>query len=519
MSTWEPTPSLDVSPIGQITRDVSAGMGGWFEPDRLRDSLGTMVGSEAQSTPEEIFNLWFGDCRPGSFVALGSRRPCRDGTVAPHFWGLVPVDRRQLLLPAITNTLQGETAYVGVNALSTGALVADPRVYEASLAEGKPEYYKFKNDAVGELCAVLIDLDVGRTPEDLTASQAVGAVVARALEGTIPLPSMIGYSGRGAYVLYRLVEHDGHPPRCDDRARHLYSMVTGAMVDRLQSLCADKNARRVAQWCKAPGTVDTKTGNRVVYLPFFTQTDHGAVIPKYRLDDLARSFDCVASDVPPALGEAVRVALVPTEAPPVTRKASSGKRPSSPWIARCRDLESLAGHRGGIPEGQRRDWCCAYGWSCLSRYRVEREGPALRWAQEQTERFNRKHCKPPLPDQEVKGIFKLRKGRVPRFRTAQLVSDLGVTVDEAERLDLVALVPEELRLSRVPVDDDRKVGKRTRRAEVEDMIQAGQTNAAIYRAMGGCTLNLKVLVCRTRKRLQVPEPVAPGTALLPFVQA
>jgi len=331
---------------------------------------------------------------------------------------------------------------------------------------------------------------------------------------------MIAYSGRGAYALWLLKdEHSDYAPAVDAQTCHLWRLNLDALLILLEDLNADTKATRLAQWVKAPGTMDTKTNNRVVYIPFFVGQDDGSVkVPRYTLKQLAHALGVCTLDAPVVdrddQGRVVNLLPRSTYSPRSTRtRDGSPTRADSVWIARCRDLEALAQYRGRIPEGSRYQWCCFYGWAMLQLYQLRHPwGMARTMAWDQLRRFNASLCSPPLPTDTLGKVLLVDHG-IPRPRVQSVVKALGITVDEANALRLTTLVPEQVRDSREQERRPLAQAKRESRQGIEAMIRAGKTNTEIYRVYSSND-RIRAKVCRRRKALGITDPTGSSQVML-----
>ena len=487
-----------------------------------------MIPTAVTTPPTEILDLWFGRARHGGYIALGSRRPLSgDPKPVPHFFNVIPIGQQQLYYPGFISHLmdQAQTGYIGTNTLHRKALHAyqrervpiAPDTYTSALERGKAKYFHFSNDHVRELTCVCADLDPYRDG-DITAADAVGTVVSRALYGHIPHPSMVAYSGRGAYALWLLRQQSNMaPPLYTERNAHRWRLITDELLGKLKDLQADGNATRAAQWVKSPATTDTATGETVVYLPFFVQSEGSSkpTVPLYSLTNLVKELDIVTAD---DLDEGTQTpGLVPyhidrrpfaTVGGTWSRPTSGrGKNAAAPLVARVRDLEALAVHRRKFHgpslgrKGERYKVCRYYYNALWGAHAIAGHPASYTIARDKLQEFNRRWCTPPLDHSELRKILKAKYRE--RSRSDTVVRDLGVTVEEAETLDLRQLVPKEVRQSRKAAQQDRGRDKRDRRTQIDAMITAGLPNKEIYKRVPP---SYRYTVCRRRKKLGVPNP-------------
>ena len=420
-------------------------------------------------------------------MALGSRRPFRDPRrpAAPRWESIIPIDQRQLYFPSwITQQLEN-TKYIGTNTFRQSALreyrtrkPQPPELYIDSHRRGKPEYFEFKNEHVRELVTIIADLDVGR-PDTISTEDAVGALVARALHGHIPHPSMIGYSGTGAYAIWLLREpHSMDPPLHTKQNAHRWKMITDVIFQKIEDLKPDRIATSKAQWLKAPGTIDTKTGKKVVYLPFYIPNEVGdPSIRLYTLEELIEELDVPSADTVPQIpADELRkweVYKPPPKTLPAKPKTGGVSKAMAPYRARYQDMETLAISRRGFREPHRYKACFYYFNAVRPCYGMtHEETEAFAIAARKMFEFNRRYCSPPLPNGEVIKI--LRTGKRVHSFAQTIVRDLGVTREEANDLDLRALIPKDLKDERERERKERTGRKHNRREEIDKAIRAGR---------------------------------------------
>jgi len=201
----------------------------------------------------------------------------------------VTIEDRAKWLPSIFAHQVEQTQYMKQNTLERGALTRPYPEYLDAIGTGKPVYFQAKTDKVYELASVVVDLDVGRGPDDLTAWDALAVVGNMTEAGELPLPSLAALSGRGAYLWWLLTSEDGRPPLNNGDNRHMWNLVVNDLLRRTADLKGDANAKRLANWYKRPDTIDTNTGKRVIYLTF--GVNHPAAVPRYRLPELMNALE------------------------------------------------------------------------------------------------------------------------------------------------------------------------------------------------------------------------------------
>ena len=223
----------------------------------------------------------------------------------------------------------------------------DPEDFIQVLHDEKPLYFQFFDRHVRELTAIALDLDIYKLDEPLDPTMALLIVLGKALRGQIPIPTLLAKSGRGVYIWYLLREEvDDCPPILDEKNKHLWTLAINELLNCTADLNSDRNATRLAQWLKFPGTTDTKTGNEVIYLtPGIGGPQN---LPIYTLPGLIDHLGLASADVVDHYGHFPTIKK--RDPRPKTSKSAVS---ANPYLSRRRDLERLAVHRKGIEEGYR----------------------------------------------------------------------------------------------------------------------------------------------------------------------
>lgn len=436
--------------------------------------------------PMDVFDMLFARSDEDSIIALGSRRKDSKGGEPPHYLYPLRVRDRDEMLPTLFDYCIQETQYVMPNTLDAAALYGKAEeTYRAGLESGKPEYFAAKNQFVKELCALYVDLDVGRDLHDIPPGHALGAVLQMTLDMQMVTPSFAALSGRGVYLLWLLRDENTiRPPANTPDNRQCWKLIEHEICTRLQGLKADPRALRLAQWLKRPGTIDSRTQSEVKYMTFGVNRLRD--VPIYTLPELMDFFELHHTarviDLAPAQKQIAGPGLVvPPKREPV-RKVQAGKG-SEPWRKRCDEIERLAQHRRGMPEGVRLVTLFHY-HQAMEKYlaAVYRDEPgrgsrAHEEATAATLGLN-KTFRPPLAESEVLAKVchrHLGKGKLARNDTVAL--DLAVTETEARVLGLECLIPGRLKAELDARDMKLKAKARQvrerRRVEVDELIASG----------------------------------------------
>lgn len=492
--------------------------------------------------PQEIIDLLYTRSRDGCLIALHTRRERSDGSGEGYLpFTVLPIRERQAFLPFL-GILPEQTKALSVNTFKRSAMkrgVTDQE-YLRAIEDARPRYYKAHAHHVAELVAIFADLDVGKPHDDghppISAFDAALEVQRLAFHGIIPWPSMLALSGTGAYALWCLRgRKSDHPPKHTTENAHRWRLIGDELhrtLDRALLHPDTKALNRLTQVMKAPGTIDTRTGNEVVFMvPYVPHPDTGrSSIALYTLHDLIERMDLVSVDAParvrheiaapipppPALKSIIgvrskRYALKPAKNP--SPKDGGTSKAQAPWHARVRDLEIVAVSRGGFTPGVRH-FACLYYYGAAWRFYGIKHPDAHRLACLKLADFNRRYCKPPLPPRE---IDRMMRGRHLRTGYAKVMKHLKITDDEARRLDLKQLMPKADREARDNARLLRSFDLKARRGDVHRLIMGGRTNAEIYAEIPGVSHSQ---VCRVRQALKIPDPsrkAHPSQAEIPAI--
>jgi hypothetical protein len=455
-----------------------------------------------EQPPLDIFDAIFGRSRAKAYIALGSRRLTKprigEGSEAPHWLIPVPVKDRHEWLPKIFEWRIENTQYLMQNTLANTALLRSAQAYHDSLlGENQPLYFRAMNEHVCELTAAVVDLDVGREG-DITAGTALGAVFDMCLSEKIPWPSLAALSGRGCYLwwLLREDEQEVAPPLATEDNRLAWTLCVEKLLNYLMELKADKNAKRLANWFKRPGTLDTKTGKTVVYMTF--GVNNLSNIPLYTLAALVKRLDVQLPQELPAPAGETEIEFDDTPVAPGHRtkhirggrsgKPRKGKpgQGGQPFRQRAREIESLSEYRGGLREGCRHMAIWHYFQAVRSYfcklYREEgtaRFNHAYREARVRAAKLNERF-KPPLSRGELASACKATVSNLARNPT--VVNDLMITKDEAVFLGFKSLLPTELvneKYEQEQVAARARSDKRQRDAAVDAALKASTGKPAL----------------------------------------
>jgi hypothetical protein len=166
--------------------------------------------------------------RPDQVVAFGSRRPGKNGTVAPRYLASVTAEQVWGWLPELwMYELEfARAAYWMLQPLRPEVARTPP-----TKANGfKVEYFPAKNENVDGLNCIPIDLDVGREGMP-TGPQALGLIAQAVQNGFLPPPSYVALSGRGAYAIWQLCNPGGGMPARTEENEGRWKSILWRLVD------------------------------------------------------------------------------------------------------------------------------------------------------------------------------------------------------------------------------------------------------------------------------------------------
>ena len=269
-----------------------------------------------EQPPSKIFDLIFEHADPQALIAFGTMQTSKR-TPQPHpaVYTVVSNQDRKQMIPGILDHLveANQLHYITHNLLAPAAMrkykhadsVTASRLYQESALKsgilGSDIDRCQKN--VHQLCAITIDLDVGRPHDEqspvrgktLTASEALGMIHTKVLDGEFPAPSLTAFSGRGAYLLYLLKQNDKlAPPFYTVETREKWVLCCAELLKKTEELSSDATSKDFSKWYKAPGSPvpkkpGSKSRDRVIYMLYgINELDQ---IPRYSLDDLIDTLD------------------------------------------------------------------------------------------------------------------------------------------------------------------------------------------------------------------------------------
>lgn len=384
--------------------------------------------------------------KPDHIVGFGSRRLAKTtGKVAPHYLAAVSAREVWSWIPELWRyeMAKSQTCYWILQPLRPdlqrgGELPTEQNGY-------RPQYFEAKNGSVDAFASVPVDLDVGR-PGLPSSGAAVGVIADAVQAGKIPAPTFMAHSGRGAYAIWQLREAVQNTDSNRVRWRAILLRLV-SLTDEL-GLAPDANALRQAQWLKLPGTLDTKTQNRVLYLPFML---NGAAPTRYTLDELETALGLLPAPSVPAPTPTPSVpALEPSQTVRRLKPRCDKRHGGYVHTARITEIVALSNSRGGMAEGVRHMTLFYYYASCRAEYACHFPGSGMahEWAVARTVELNATFS-PPLDAAEVmSAVTQSAAGPLRRWQADTIARALQVAPSEAEALDLSAIAPASVRKRR-----------------------------------------------------------------------
>ena len=397
----------------------------------------------------------------------------------------------------------------------------DQDEYVRSAQQGQHLYFQAMQKHVYEINAITLDLDVGR-PDTISSSKALGIVTDMWQEGAIPIPSLYALSGRGLYLMWLLSDVERatgsglHPPlntpdnsaRWDQCGRELLRRLNDQPSEKLWP---DSKARSLSNWYKRPGTIDTNTGNEVVYTPLFVQGESEK--PHIKLYDLCELLHDLKIYHPPLdeqpTLQPISIKQREKKSPPDRQRNTRPGKGGEPYRLRAREIEILNTFRGGLLEGTRYNAILYYFQATrvdfLTKYRDRSNRGERAWneAYQRAKKLNRMF-RPPLTKTEFNKALKFRRsdGHAQWVNPVTIANSLNITEGEAIKLDFKSLLPARLKQRRKRIAQAQRVAKRAavdaRSKKIETEILSGQSNRAIAEELGISSQ----AVWKHRKRIQ-----------------
>lgn len=293
------------------------------------------------------------------------------------------------------------------------------------------------------------------------------AIIAKAQDaGRLPPASIIGRSGRGAYLLWLLTsERQGAQQRAFPEEIQTYKQINKAIIERLDAIDKRLGADHIydaARILRIPGSTNTKAQQKV---EFIIQVVKGT-IPVYTLNALSCFFG-----LPPAqfyqiihddsfFGRAIK-----------SRGSCPRRRLGREASAKYRllDITTISAHIGGFPQGRRRKLLIKFVQIAKTAgYPYSKIFGDLKGLAAQ--------CRPPYPSdpndiplQKLMDEIWLQPTR--RFLNWKLAKDFDVTPEMAEELQLRSIVPETVQERRKEQISEQEQKRNERRAAIKEILE------------------------------------------------
>ncbi|MET7244867.1 hypothetical protein ABZT49_16035 [Methylobacterium sp. EM32] len=344
---------------------------------------------------------------------------------------------------------------------------------------------------LASLGSLWIELDYYNKPrlKGLSAEDMAAMVLDRVAERDLPQPSMLVSSGKGLYGIWR---HEPLAPYGKHGALAIWKATQKALNDHFVDFGRDIAAMSPTTNLRVAGSRNDGKTVRVVW-PMFADmigrhsfADLKAQILPYTAEQVKahREAKAAAKAVRKAAKVAKQAAAIAAGEPPKPVPAFKLNRGTFQRAVQ-RDLEALFHDRFGgrpVPQGSRDLWLytltCAAAWlldPAALRDEVRRLAPLCGLAPRRALVLMGAVLR--NADRSAAGKTRTHKGRSGcdyRYRTnpRRLVDEFGVTVEDAERLDLRVLVPRSLKASRTA---ERAAAYRKRKgAKPRTDVQAGR---------------------------------------------
>jgi hypothetical protein len=339
------------------------------------------------------------------------------------------------------------------------------------------------------LNACWVDIDLHRPGAMRTVGQVIGEAIDMVERGEIPRPSMYVYSGRGAWLLWLLVDNEGKRPKAFPEKVLAQQEINAELARRLREnlsigdvdLCASDAGRMI----RVPGSTNSKA-------------DPGYEIVQYR-PVIEMDLDCRGLGVQYTLASLLALIGLGRSR---DEKQAVGWR--ALWIHRFNDFRSLREMRGGFSEGHRNS--AAYVYVHILR--------GLGLPDSTIERsltiFAKECCSLPLSRAEQRSVIKHHAKNPGRYLGDRKIADfLNVTAEEGKTLQRW----NRFQLSVEPDEIDLKLGVNARReyrkgkiAEIvaERGLLPYRQIAALMQQRGIDTSHVSVY--KLMKTMQLPNP-------------
>jgi hypothetical protein len=265
------------------------------------------------------------------------------------------------------------------------------------------------SDRPTRLNACWVDIDLHQTGQMQTVGQVIGKAIDMVRRGELPKPSMYVYSGRGAWLLWLLIDEEGKRPKAFPEKIIAQESINRELALRLhQGLCeveVDMGVADASRMIRVPGSTNSKADpgyETVQFLPV--------------LDFKGRGVEYTLSNLTERLGLRRHK----------DQKKLVGWR--ALWNYRFLDFKLLGQLRGGFSEGcrNRAGYIYVQILTHLGLSDSEIEHSLAIFGQE---------CRPPLSGADQRSILKHHRKYRDRWMSDEKIGRyLKVTAEEGKRL-------------------------------------------------------------------------------------
>lgn len=282
------------------------------------------------------------------------------------------------------------------------------------------------------LNAAAVDLDFDRGPSPPTWQQVVEVVEGAVRNEWLPLPSILVRSGRGAWLVWLLMDETDPTIAPSGRPwnqrflRAINERIASLIANHLPQLCPDFASADLTRCLRVPGSTNSRSASHVSFLVH--ETPWGTP-PLYTLDNLASALGVVA----PSFRRS-QPSLLNVELPRKRGPARGGRMNLTHLLSeRLHEIELVEASRGGFREGHRN----ATGLVLATTLRGLHRSPDE--VEDYVAEFAAR-CRPALTSTEIRWLVN-SSVRPYRFGNATIARQLGVSVEESDALGLRHIRP------------------------------------------------------------------------------
>ena len=336
-----------------------------------------------------------------------------------------------------------------------------------------------KEKYLRRLTACYGDLDFYKSSESLSFADVSYIIQKMTEDGSIPAPSIIANSGRGAYLMWLLIDEDNSgslvPPRAWPEKIILYKAINKVIGKRMTKLSWDNRAVDGSRVLRVPGSIHFKADQIVKYQ---LQFNNAGRVFFYTLRELANF--CGLPYLEKSDLTQVRKAITgELQLFPLYRKTKKkGAIPNNIKgfrmlnFKRIQDLITIEQFQGGFPHGCRRRRLTLY---CEF---FRKAGFNKNQTLDAMMKMAR-NCKPPYPHEEndipveqiLKNVYSNEKGVCRNWSNQKLCQDLKINTELAKELNLLTIVPAEITRERKSQPSQREVERQRRHAAIYEILR------------------------------------------------